>query len=263
MGCSSSKELPLGQSDFGQENDLPSIQLPLPSPSEYQQPIERETQGEDNGIGETDMQGSGVPFANSANADLAYVNLERGDVEDADEKIQNSSGHHAMPPSDLSNSISTTDLNIAGASEGVESQPSRASSVVSISQYCGESSPVIVEDPQITFMKSFYSTQFSNSQNKDKLLEELVEGLNAVAESRDWEAVSPVLLKLYSIVFFEKTPYGSRCLPLPSSASSALRSDEWLRLHRAALLHPLPFPRGWRLQSSVRPNAAVFLRQQS
>ena len=212
MGCSCSKELPLEHNDFAQENDLPSFQIPLPSTSEDQQPTGREERGESNGVGGADGQGNNVEFVNSTNMDSNYVNVATRDPGNANGKSENNDPHSVIP-SELSNSISTMDLNNPDADEDKESHSSRASSVVSISQCCEESNSSTVEDHQIAFMRSFYSTQFSTSQNKDKLLEELVNELNAVAENRDWETVSPVLLKLYSIVFYEKTPYGNSWFP--------------------------------------------------
>ncbi|KAK8795412.1 hypothetical protein WA588_004255, partial [Blastocystis sp. NMH] len=130
----------------------------------------------------------------------------------ANGKNENSNGHHSVLPSELSNSISTADLLGPEAGNDKESYSSRASSVVSLPHICEDPNSTAAEDQQVSFMKSFYSTQFSPSQNKDKLLEELVAELNAVAENRSWEAVSSVLLKLYSIVFYEKTPYVLRQL---------------------------------------------------
>lgn len=262
MGCTCSKELPLGHSEIGQENDLPSFQIPIPSTNEDQQPIGRDTQDENNEMGTSKIQEDNAPFGNCSTTDGINVNLEMIPSKNANGKNENSNGHHSVLPSELSNSISTADLLGPEAGNDKESYSSRASSVVSLPHICEDPNSTAAEDQQVSFMKSFYSTQFSPSQNKDKLLEELVAELNAVAENRSWEAVSSVLLKLYSIVFYEKTPYGNPRLPLSLSTSSALRPHERLRLHGAALLHPLPFPSEWRLQPALRASAAVFLRQQ-
>lgn len=262
MGCTCSKELPLGHSEIGQENDLPSFQIPIPSTNEDQQPIGRDTQDENNEMGTSKIQEDNAPFGNRSTTDGINVNLEMIPSKNANGKNENSNGHHSVLPSELSNSISTADLLGPEAGNDKESYSSRASSVVSLPHICEDPNSTAAEDQQVSFMKSFYSTQFSPSQNKDKLLEELVAELNAIAENRSWEAVSSVLLKLYSIVFYEKTPYGNPRLPLSLSTSSALRPHERLRLHGAALLHPLPFPSEWRLQPALRASAAVFLRQQ-
>ena len=132
MGCTCSKELPLGHSEIGQENDLPSFQIPIPSTNEDQQPIGRDTQDENNEMGTSKIQEDNAPFGNRSTTDGINVNLEMIPSKNANGKNENSNGHHSVLPSELSNSISTADLLGPEAGNDKESYSSRASSVVSL-----------------------------------------------------------------------------------------------------------------------------------
>lgn len=109
MGCTCSKELPLGHSEIGQENDLPSFQIPIPSTNEDQQPIGRDTQDENNEGYEQDTRRQ-CSVWNRSTTDGINVNLEMIPSKNANGKNENSNGHHSVLPSELSNSISTADL---------------------------------------------------------------------------------------------------------------------------------------------------------